>query len=475
MRQTNVKNKMARLLCAFLCLTLICGAVFMTSCNQEEPSDTDEVEQGSESETTYVLNENGKVEVLVFNTDAPRGTKITKKMLDTVEMDPENLPRNVVTESAEITGKYATKDFYAGDYVIAKRVSGTKPLEINDDTIRQEITKSDSEFLVVTDYVKPNTGKDLYSSLQLLINRNPGRTLYFPDGEYIISRSLTTTSEPESTVSFYFSSGAILKAASDWREEDGKNALIALGAEKMVNNIRLPGSNFYVMGGIFDGNGKADGISIDAGRETLIKDIVIVNVRYGVYIKEGTNNTSSDSDIDDLTIVCNGRPSSVGIRAVGVDNTFTNIRISNAQTGFEIRGGDFVANCTVEGIKTDNFEIVGFACNYGSAFFSNCTAIDCTIAYELRGARGFFKQCTALWPSNFGTKHVAFKATTFKSSIVGCRAEFVDDSATNIFLMTTNDKGNGGVVSPIFDTSLISASDKTQVYLHPDTNIIDID
>ena len=48
MRQTNVKNKMARLLCAFLCLTLICGAVFMSSCNKEEPTDTDatdEVEQ----------------------------------------------------------------------------------------------------------------------------------------------------------------------------------------------------------------------------------------------------------------------------------------------------------------------------------------------------------------------------------------------------------------------------------------------
>ena len=169
MRQTNVKNKMARLLCAFLCLTLICGAVFMTSCNQEEPSDTDatdEVEQGSESETIHELNENGKVEVLVFNIDAPKGTKITKKMLDTVEMDPENLPRNVVTESAKVTGKYATKDFYAGDYVIAKRVSGTKPLEINDDTIRQEITKSDSEFLVVTDYIKAKRYAELKELLR---------------------------------------------------------------------------------------------------------------------------------------------------------------------------------------------------------------------------------------------------------------------------------------------------------------------
>ena len=308
MRQTNVKNKMARLLCAFLCLTLICGAVFMSSCNKEEPTDTDatdEVEQGSESETTYELNENGKVEVLVFNTDAPKGTKISKKMLDTVEMDPENLPRNVVTESAKVTGKYATKDYYAGDYVIAKRVSGTKPLEIDGDTIKQEITKSDSEFLVVTDYVKPNTGEDLYDNLQMLINKNPGRTLYFPDGEYVISRSLETCSDPNKSMSFYFSSGAVLKAADAWRNTGELRALICLGCvEKTpVNDIRTPGSNFYVMGGIFDGNGKADGISIDGGRETLIKDVVIVNTRYGIHIKDGTNNKSSDSDIDDVTII----------------------------------------------------------------------------------------------------------------------------------------------------------------------------
>ena len=477
MKQTNLKSKIARrFLCMILCLMLICGSVFMTSCNEES---AEAGEQSTEKETleiqpVYELNENGKVNVLVFNTDVPMGTKISKKMLDTVEMDPNNLPRNVVSDFGMVTGKYTKKDFYSGDYVIASRVSDTRPVILDEQTIKQKIDKSDNDYIVVTDYISANTGEDLYSSLQSLITKNPGRTIYFPDGEYVISRSLVTSSEPKSSVSFYFSSGAILKASDDWSEEDGKNALIALGAVKMVNDIRTPGSNFYVMGGIFDGNGKADGISIDAGRETLIKGVVIVNVRYGVYIKEGTNNTSSDSDVDDVTIVCNGRPSSVGIKAIGVDNTFTDIRISNAQTGFQIRGGDFVTNCTVEGIKTTSMEVIGFACNYSSAYFSNCTAVDCTIAYDLKGARGFFKQCTALWPSNLGDKHVAFRATALKSSIMGCRAEFVDNNATNVFLEATNTEGTGGIVSPVFDVSLVSASDKTQAYLYPDTDIINI-
>ena len=475
MRQTNVKNKMARLLCAFLCLTLICGAVFMSSCNKEEPTDTDatdEVEQGSESETTYELNENGKVEVLVFNTDAPKGTKITKKMLDTVEMDPENLPRNVVTESAKVTGKYATKDFYAGDYVIAKRVSGTKPLEIDDDTIKQEITKTDSEFLVVTDYVKPNTGEDLYDNLQMLINKNPGRTLYFPDGEYVISRSLETCSDPNKSMSFYFSSGAVLKAADAWRNTGELRALICLGCVEKdpVNDIRTPGSNFYVMGGIFDGNGKADGISIDGGRETLIKDVVIVNTRYGIHIKKGTNNNSSDSDIDDVTIIGNGLSNSVGITMIGLDNTISNARISNVKTGIQTSGGVFLNNCTVEN-TTDMENVVGFS--GGEAWVSNCVAINCDVAFSVGGKRGFYKQCMAIWTKDTGRTSVMFDCGGSKlgCALVGCEAEFFDKESSNFYLRA-GAGGKGRVVSPIFNSALCEASDATSAYIEAGTNAL---
>ena len=475
MRQTNVKNKMARLLCAFLCLTLICGAVFMSSCNKEEPTDTDatdEVEQGSESETIHVLNENGMVDVLVFNTDAPKGTKITKKMLDVIEMDPENLPRNVVTESAKVTGKYATKDFYKGDYVISKRVSGTKPLEINDDTIKQEITKSDSEFLVVTDYVKPNTGEDLYDNLQMLINKNPGRTLYFPDGEYIISRSLKTCSEPKDSISFYFSSGAVLKAADAWKNDGQLRALICLGTveEKPVNNIRVPGSNFYVMGGIFDGNGKADGISIDGGRETLIKDVVIVNTRYGIHIKEGTNNKSSDSDIDDVTIIGNGLSNSIGIAMIGLDNTISNARISNVKTGIQTSGGVFLNNCTIEN-TTDIENVVGYT--GGEAWISNCVAINCDVAFSVGGKRGFYKQCLAIWTKDTGRASIMFDCGGGKlgSAIVGCEAEFFDGESPNFYLRA-GAGGNGRVVSPVYDPALCDASDATSAYVEDGTSVL---
>lgn len=474
MRQTNVKNKAARrFLCAILCLTLICGAVFMTSCNEEEPVATgDETAEDEtlEIESVHKLNENGKVEVLVFNKDAPMGTKITRKMLDTVEMDPENLPRNVVSNTSAVTGKYTKRDFYAGDYVIASRIQKDEPISVDSDTIKQEITRTDSDFVVVTDYVIPNTGEDLYDNLQMLINKNPGRTLYFPDGEYIISHSLETTSDPSKSTSFYFSSGAVLKAADNWENDGMLRSLIALGSLKKVNDIRTPGSNFYVMGGVFDGNGRADGISIDAGRETLIKDVVIVNTRYGIHIKEGTNNVSSDSDIDDVTIVGNGLANSIGITMTGLDNTVSNVRISNVKTGMQYSGGVFVNNCTVEN-TTDMDNVIGFS---GSeSWVSNCVAINCDIAFAANGQRGFYKQCIGLWTKDIGGTPTMFNCggSGLRSALIGCEARFFEGTTNNIYLNAAGG-GRGRVVSPIYDTALCAPNDCTAGYLEAGTTVL---
>jgi flagella basal body P-ring formation protein FlgA len=121
----------------------MCGAIFMTSCNSGDEGAVDlddkvEEKETLEIETVHELNENGKVEVLVFNTDVPAGTKISAKMLDTVEMDPDNLPRNVVSDAKKVRGKYSKKDFYKGDYIIENRLQDSKPLELNDETIKQE-------------------------------------------------------------------------------------------------------------------------------------------------------------------------------------------------------------------------------------------------------------------------------------------------------------------------------------------------
>lgn len=488
MRSENTpRSFLKRLISALICLTLVFGTVaMMSACNQEEPAKEDPTEAGTDENAGNAageevdnnpygleLNENGLVDVLVFSKDAPKGTKVTSKMLETVELPVDNLPKNVVSKITEVRGKYTSRDFYAGDYIIKNRLSDSPPIEINYDVIQQEIVTTDNDFIVVTDFVKANTGEDLYDALQMLINKNPGRTLYFPDGEYVISRSLETEAVPETSTSFYLSSGAILKASDDFKNNDGLNALICLGSLDKKNDIRTPGSNFYVMGGVFDCNGVADGISIDGGRETLIKDVVIVNCRYGVHIKEGTNNNSSDSDLDDITIIGNGRINSTGIVTVGLDNTITNIRISNVGRGMQISAGVFVANCTVEntaGIKN----MVAFGAGGSDAWFSNCVSINCDVAFQIGGARGFFKQCSAIWTGEeCTTQQVMFDTTgsSLRSALVSCTAEFADLEVTTAFL-SANGGGSGRVVAPVFDATRVTDRDSTVSYLESGISVI---
>ena len=51
-------------------------------------------------------------------------------------------------------------------------------------------------YVVVSDYVDVNSGKDVSDALQKIIDENPNRTIYFPDGVYLISKPILTPAEP---------------------------------------------------------------------------------------------------------------------------------------------------------------------------------------------------------------------------------------------------------------------------------------
>ncbi len=55
-------------------------------------------------------------------------------------------------------------------------------------------------YVVVTDYVEANTGRDVSDAIQKVIDDNPMRTIFFPDGEYIIGKPICTSGNPKSAV-----------------------------------------------------------------------------------------------------------------------------------------------------------------------------------------------------------------------------------------------------------------------------------
>ena len=74
-------------------------------------------------------------------------------------------------------------------------------------------------YIIVTDTIPANTGLDVSDALQKLILDNPNRTIYFPDGEYVISKPICTPANPEHSVMLELSNYAVIKAAADWSRE----------------------------------------------------------------------------------------------------------------------------------------------------------------------------------------------------------------------------------------------------------------
>lgn len=64
------------------------------------------------------------VTVLRLSVDVGQGMKITEDHLESVTVKGDTLPDGVLSDKADIVGKYAASDLYAGDYLTEAKLSG---------------------------------------------------------------------------------------------------------------------------------------------------------------------------------------------------------------------------------------------------------------------------------------------------------------------------------------------------------------
>ena len=283
-------------------------------------------------------------------------------------------------------------------------------------------------YVVVTDHIKAKEWRsgDVSGALQRIIDENPNRTIYFPDGEYVISKPIITPADPKKSVSLSLSAYAIIRASDGWNHEE---AMIRLGGKDKSNDIFTPGSNYYFEGGIIDCNGVAKAISIDGGRETVVRNCSIKGALVGLHIKYGVNNGSSDCDISGVNIVGCSEEKSIGVLVEGFDNTFTNMRIGGVQTGFLIKSG---ANClrNIQPLYYGNAAYIASSCGFvderGNNFYDFCYSDEFATAFRItKGYCSTYTNCFAFWYSKRGDKHVVFKSEgAFNSCVTNMCAGF---------------------------------------------------
>lgn len=308
-------------------------------------------------------------------------------------------------------------------------------------------------YVIVTDYISNNGSVDVADELQAIIDSNPNRTIYFPDGVYKISKPLRTPASPKKSVDLQLSNYAVIQAAENWNGE----ALVCLGGKDAANDTHTLGSNYSLTGGILDGQGKTNGVTIDSGRETAVRNVSIKHTVIGIHIKYGANSGSSDADVSDVNIIGTGRTDSTGILVEGYDNTFTNMRIGNVFTGVHLKSSsNSLSNIhpLYYSDYTDYENSCGFLDEGGNNIYDYCYSDQFCIGFRTVGSiSSIYDNCFCFWYTSAGGREIAFKADgRFDSVVTELRSSFRGDTKNSV--LEVGKSGGSGV----FDNLLIDSS-----------------
>lgn len=308
-------------------------------------------------------------------------------------------------------------------------------------------------YVVVTDFVKADGTMDVSDEIQQIIDGNPGRTIFFPDGTYLISKPIKTPADPHKSVALELSAFAVIKAADGW---DHDEAMIRLGGKDPYNSITIPGSNYYLAGGVIDGSGVAKGVSIDSGRETVVRNTSIKNVKVGIHVKHGANSGSSDCDITGVNITGNMQPDCVGVIVEGYDNTFTNMRIGGVHTGFILRSqANVLRNIHPLYYSPDTYyqSSCGFLDEAGNNWYDFCYSDQFAVGFKiLGGRRSLYQSCFAFWYRASGQKHVFFQSEgKFNSNVQNANVGFnTNNKVEENKVLETSEEGGTGIFQNLF-------------------------
>jgi hypothetical protein len=433
------------------------SALFLSACNNEEAP----AEAPTDADPT--------VELLRLVKDVEYGEKLTAAKFETVSVKLSQAWVGALGNAEEVIGKYATMNMSAGDYLLAKYLSDKKlaPAEPDAEFNRTNYGFEDLGYIVVTEFVKPNTGEDIGVELQAIIDKNPHSVIYFPDGEYQTSIPLKTNAYGGVSVAIELSENAVIKAHEDWDRNNG--AVIQLGGgERETGEVNTPGSNYYIKGGTIDGSGVANGVSINCGRETSVREITIINTNIGVHVFRGSklgNGNSSDSDVDKITVFGNGSETSIGLFVEGFDNTFSNMRIANVRTGVRIASqANLLHNiqCVAPTdimTATSYKQTVGFNDQGARNWYENCTSTNFSTGFLIDSKASLLTNCIARWNdevSGFGDQIALRTHEKWHSMTKSVIAEFSAPMSNCHYIVTAASGGSGSIIDPVFNISAVN-------------------
>ena len=452
-------NKFAKaLVSTLLCLSmLLCGA--LVSCNNDP-------------EATLSGN---NVNVVRAKEGIKAGTKITSDKVEVVVMDASVVPDGALSTEGDVVGKFATAQIFAGDFFSAEKISSKKPaVEDDEKEENNELNFADAGYVLVSDYLKPDPKNDASDAIQKLIDENPNRTLYFPDGIYMLSKPIETSADPDKKVSFKFSNYAQFKPMDNWTYGE---PLFKIGAKGEASDEPDAENGVVFEGGILDGNNRADAIWVVGGGNVSIRYSAIKYAVVGIHVKADENGNGPTVDVVTTNIIGSGTLDSVGVILETDNNTLTNMRIAANQICIKLLGdGNFLRNLHPlyvfrSGLKAEENYVDSIAFYDGGTrnFYDNCYNDQFSTGFYLvEGNRSMFDCCFNYWYTEGYGYHNAFVCEgKFDAVIRMADAEFgINSEGIECnFLLVGEEGGSGTIDGAAYKVHKVSERDVAKDYL----------
>ena len=238
---------------------------------------------------------------------------------------------------------------------------------------------------------------DDYAVLQGLIDDNPHKTIYLPDGTYLISDTLHISTGNANQVNLKLDHNAVITT------DQSIDYLLEVGTEEGSYDRYAEGSIVWIDGGIFNCGNAGSAIYLSANqKQTKVSNTIIYGVdQYGIYIDRGIN-TSSSSDADIMNVSINGKGSEVGgvgVYAYGYDNKISHVRVNKCQIGVYDAGGSFYTDVhALYSYTSNSVTVQQYEATKGFVFAGAGTTM-CEQCYADTFANGFVLE-------GVGTAHV---------------------------------------------------------------------
>lgn len=227
-------------------------------------------------------------------------------------------------------------------------------------------------------------------AIQALIDNNPNRTLYFPDGVYLISSHIATSANNSQSVCLKLSEHAVIKATSSYSDD---LPMICLGIKNYDEYYLYENfASFGIEGGILDCNNVTGGIQIDNCIRPYVKSITVDNVlTTGINLSTGYNNGSLDATVKDCVVICNNNTTATAVKIASSDSVIHNVRTFSGKYGFyftETAGGNHLTETHALATSRD---------------YSDLTAAQEMCAYFFKSGGGNYNYLTRAYSDGYAT------------------------------------------------------------------------